>query len=182
MKYSFLLFIFSLTIISCGDKTARKPVVRKTATFMKESISFNKSLVLEEEKAFKQFIKLDSLTTYEASTNGFWYTIEEQNSNNEYVPQFGDELTYTYEVYSINNKVIYTFEEIGEQKYFVDQQEIVEGLRNGLKMMSEGDKFTFLFPSHKVFGYLGDQKKIDINQPLIYKVQLNKIKKKNESN
>ncbi|VAW22769.1 hypothetical protein MNBD_BACTEROID04-1927, partial [hydrothermal vent metagenome] len=41
---------------------------------------------------------------------------------------------------------------------------------------------TFLFPSHKVFGYLGDQKKIGVNQPLIYKVQLNKINRKNESN
>ncbi|MFK5958406.1 MAG: gliding motility-associated peptidyl-prolyl isomerase GldI [Lutibacter sp.] len=182
MKISFLLFIISLTIISCSDKIARKPVVRKTATFMKESVLHNKSLILEEENAFKKLIKLDSLSTYVSSSNGFWYTVEEKDSSNKYMPKFGDELTYTYEVYDINNSIIYTSEEIGEQVYFVDQQEIVEGLRNGLKLMSEGDKFTFLFPSHKVFGYLGDQKKISINQPLIYKVQLNKIKKKNESN
>ena len=48
--------------------------------------------------------------------------------------------------------------------------------------MSEGDFATFLFPSHKVYGYLGDQKKIGINQPLIFKVQLNKINRKDENN
>ena len=48
--------------------------------------------------------------------------------------------------------------------------------------MHEKDEVTFLFPSHKVFGYLGDENKIGINQPLIYKVKLNKINKKNESN
>ena len=181
MKYSFLFFIISLTIISCGDKTARKPVVRKTTSFIEKSVSFNKSLILEEEEAFKELMELDSLNTYVSSSNGFWYKFEEIDST-KYTPKFGDELTYTYEVNTINNTILYSFDEIGEQVYFVDQQEIVEGLRNGLKLMSEGDKFTFLFPSHKVFGYLGDQKKIKINQPLIYKVQLIKIKKKNESN
>lgn len=182
MKHSFLLFIITLLLFSCNEVTPRKPIVRKTATFMKESVSYNKSLVLEEENAFKEIIKLDSLNTYIASTNGFWYTINEKGSNTIDVPKFGDELTYTYEVYDINNTIIYSFQEIGEKLYVVDQQEIIEGLRNGLKLMTEGDKFTFLFPSHKVFGYLGDQKRIAVNQPLIYKVQLNKIKKKNESN
>ena len=48
--------------------------------------------------------------------------------------------------------------------------------------MGEGDVATFLFPSHKVYGYIGDDNKIEINQPLIYKVQIIKINKKNESN
>lgn len=148
---------------------------------MKESVSFNKNLNLEEEEMFKAIMKLDSLSTYIASPNGFWYKYE-QKSTSKYMPKPGDELTYTFEVSDFKNNSIYTSEEIGEQLYVVDKQEILEGLRNGLKLMKEGDIVTFLFPSHKVFGYLGDQKKININQPLIYKVQLNKIKKKNESN
>ena len=181
MKHSFLLFIILLLLFSCNKVTPRKPVVRKTATFMKESVSFNKSLIDDEEIVFKNIITQDSLSTYITSPNGFWYKFEQKDST-KYMPKFGDKLTYTYEVYDINNIIIYSTKEIGEQLYVVDQQEIVEGLRNGLKLMGEGDIVTFLFPSHKVFGYLGDQKKITVNQPLIYKVQLNKIKKKNESN
>ena len=181
MKYNFLFIIVSLLLFSCGDKPARKPIVRKTTSLMNESVSFNKSLIKEEERVFKDIMNMDSLSTYITSPSGFWYKFEKKDAT-MYVPKFGDELTYTYEVCDLNNNIIYTNKEIGEKLYVVDQQEIVEGLRNGLKLMSEGDKFTFLFPSHKVFGYLGDQKKITINQSLIYKVQLIKIKKKNESN
>ena len=64
----------------------------------------------------------------------------------------------------------------------VDQQEIVEGLRNALKLMKEGEEISFLFPSHKMYGYLGDKNKIGVNQPIKIKVQLIKIINKNESN
>jgi gliding motility-associated peptidyl-prolyl isomerase len=181
MKHSFILIIISLILFSCRNTVPRRPIVRKTSSFMKESVLFNKSLIAEEENAFKIKMKLDSLNTYVASTNGFWYKFEQKDSA-IYLPKFGDELLYRYEVYDINDTIIYTVEEIGEQVYIVDQQEIIEGLREGLKLMSEGDFVTFLFPSHKVYGYLGDQKKIAINQPLIYKVQLIKIEKKNENN
>lgn len=181
MKYSFFLFIVLVSMLSCKNNTARKPVVQKTSSFLEESVSFNKVLISEEEAIFKELIQLDSLNSYVQSAQGFWYKVEQLDSL-RYLPKFGDQLSYTYEVYAIDSTLIYSFEEIGEKTYFIDQQEIVEGLRNGLKLMSEGDTYTFLFPSHKVFGYLGDQNKIKINQPLIYKVKLNKIKKKNESN
>ena len=148
---------------------------------MEESISLNKSLNEFEEKAFKEFIQKDSLTNYIVSPNGFCYTFNNR-STETYSPKFGDQLLYSYEVFDINKNIIYTSQEIGLQTYAVDQQEVLEGLRNGLKLMHEKDEVTFLFPSHKVFGYLGDENKIGINQPLIYKVKINKINKKNESN
>jgi len=181
MKNNFIIVFLAIAFFSCGQNVPRKPIVRKTSSFLKESISFNKSLIAEEEKAFESYKSNDSLNSYITSTNGFSYKIEKKSTSN-YFPKFGDNLSFTYDVYNLRDEIIYSSKEIGIQKYYVDQQEIVEGLRNGLKLMNEGDVVTFLFPSHKVFGYLGDQKKIEINQPLIYKVQLNKINKKNESN
>jgi len=180
MKNSIFLFLL-IFLFSCGSPIPRKPVIRKTSSVMNESIEFNKSLNAVEENTFELLMKRDSLNTYKASTNGFWYTFNLKSSE-KYLPKFGDQLIYSYEVYDTNNKVIYGSEEIGEQTYLVDQQEIIEGLRNGLKLMNEGDIVTFLFPSHQVYGYLGDSKKIEINQPLIYQVQLKKINKKNENN
>ena len=148
---------------------------------MEESISLNKTLNESEERAFKEFIQKDSLNNYITSPNGFWYTYTHKSSET-YNPKFGDQLFYSCEILDINQKIIYRSQEIGLQTYAVDQQEMLEGLRNGLKLMHEKDEVTFLFPSHKVFGYLGDQNKIGINQPLIYKVKINKINKKNESN
>lgn len=148
---------------------------------MKESVSFNKNLIKAEEKAFLKIIEKDWLSNYISSKNGFWYKFNLKSINN-YTPKFGDKVQYTYEVFDIYNSVIYAKSQIGEQTYVIDQQEIIEGLRDGLKLMKEGEVVTFLFPSHKVYGYLGDQKEINRNQPLIYKVQLNKIIRKNESN
>ncbi|UMB54893.1 gliding motility-associated peptidyl-prolyl isomerase GldI [Lutibacter sp. A64] len=181
MKPKFFSFIILLSMFSCVNPEARKPVLRKSSSVMQESIEFNKALIAAQENAFEKFIKQDSVSTYFLSNFGFKYKINTKASTN-YYPKKGDEITYTYEVYDINMQPIYTKNQIGVQKYIVDQQEIVDGLREGLKLMNAGDDVTFLFPSHKVFGYLGDQKNIEVNQPLIYKVQLIKINKQNESN
>lgn len=148
---------------------------------METSVSFNKSLIEKEEAIFKAMIAKDSLSAYIASPSGFWYTYNNKSSK-MVSPEFGDQLLYAFEVLDLENNVIYSSQEKGVQTYTVDKQELVEGLRNGLKLMHEEDVVTFLFPSHKVFGYLGDENKIGINQSLIYKVQLIKINKKNESN
>ncbi|MDO9037096.1 MAG: gliding motility-associated peptidyl-prolyl isomerase GldI [Lutibacter sp.] len=168
-------------MVSCANPIPRKPILRKTSTFLKESVMFNKTMNENEEKAFAAFMEKDSLTEYLASPNGFWYTFNQKSAIRN-LPEIGDQVFYTFAVYNIHNTPIYSAEEIGEQTYIIDKQEIIEGLRNGLKLMGAGDEVTFLFPSHKVYGYLGDDNKIEINQPLIFKVQLIKINRKNESN
>lgn len=181
MKNNYFLFIFLILTVSCANPIPRKPVLRKTSSFLKESVVLNKTMNESEENMFRMLMEKDSLTAYLASPNGFWYTFNQKNTDS-YKPKTGDHIFYSYAVYDINNAVIYSAEEIGEQTYITDKQEIIEGLRNGLKLMGAGDEATFLFPSHKVYGYLGDSNKIEINQPLIFKVQLIKINRKNESN
>lgn len=181
MKNSFLLFSIFLVLISCANPIPRKPITRKSTSNMKESVSFNKNLNAAEEKVIKGLIEQDSLSNYIVSSQGFWYKYNLKSSNS-YLPEFGDKLVYSYEVSNMNYELIYSRDEIGERTYLVDQQEIIDGLRNGLKLMNEGDIVTFLFPSHKVYGYLGDENKVGINQPLIYKVQLKIINQKNENN
>lgn len=148
---------------------------------MQESIRINKNLNAVEEKAINEVIYQDSINNYIASPNGFWYKYNHKASNIN-LPKFGDKLTYSYEVSDLNSVLIYSGDAIGEKTYLVDQQDIIEGLRNGLKLMNEGDIITFLFPSHQVYGYMGDENKVGIKQPLIYKVKLNKINTKNEIN
>lgn len=181
MKNNIWITLIAIFLLSCSNPIPRKPISKKTGTLMEQSVALNKVLIKKEETALLQLIALDSLSTYNASSNGFWYKINSK-SNHTYFPKEEDKVIYTYEVFDINHSKIYGKDEIGIRNYVVDKQEIIEGLRDGLKMMNEGDNFTFLFPSYKMYGYLGDHHKIDINQPLIYKVQLIKINKQNESN
>ena len=54
-------------------------------------------------------------------------------------------VTYTYEIRNLSNQVIYSEKELGEQKYIVDKQEILMGLRDGIKLMHQNEMVQFLF-------------------------------------
>ena len=67
------------------------------------------------------------------------------------------------------------------QNYVVDKQNILMGLRHGIKLMKKSEKVTFLFPSHMAFGYHGDDRRIGTNEPIICTVTLNDIKSENKT-
>jgi len=169
--YTLLLFI----IVACAQPQPRKPIVKKTSTFLNESIERNKAINKAEENIFKNLMEADSLNTYIASSNGFWYYYNKRDSVNTRLPVRGDEVVYEYQINNVNGELIYSKEELGERNYLVDKQELITGLQDGLKLMKQGEEVTFLFPSHKAYGYSGYQN-ITGNQPLIYKVNLKEIK------
>jgi len=171
MKYNIILVIVIALVLSCTEPKARKPIVQKTSSFLKESIERNKTINKSEEKAFLNLIKSDTLHEYISSENGFWYYYNTKNTIQTPLPKKGDEAIYTYEIKDIRGEVIYTSEELGERNYLIDKQELITGLQDGLKLMQKGETITFLFPSYKAYGYSG-YKKINSNQPLIYTVTL----------
>lgn len=174
MKIKLIIPILIVFFLSCDNPTPRKPVVRKSSTFLKQSIQRNKVINKQEEDAFLQLIANDTSNQYISSSSGFWYYYISRDSTSNKLPGTGDEVFYSYEIKDINGDVLYTIEELGERSYLVDKQELITGLQDGLKLMKEGEIVTFLFPSHKAYGYSG-YKKIGTNQPLIYTVTVNKI-------
>jgi len=171
MKYNIVLFMIIGLLLSCTKPKARKPIVQKTSSFLKESIERNKVINKSEEKAFLEIIKSDTLHEYISSENGFWYYYNTKNSIPTPLPKSGDEVNYTYVIKDINGVIIYNAEELGARNYVIDKQELITGLQEGLKLLQKGEAITFLFPSHKAYGYSG-YKKINSNQPLIYTVTL----------
>ena len=87
-------------------------------------------------------------------------------------PKKGDIAYFNLEVKDIKGKIIYSEADLGPQTYYVDKQEIMMGLRDGIKLMHKNETVTFLFPSHIAYGYHGDNKKIGTNQSLICTVTL----------
>lgn len=183
MKYFLTILVVFSGLLSCSKPEARKPIVRKTSSFMSESIERNKLLNRAENAMLMQKMKSDSLHVYMNSEHGFWYYYEEAMPTETYTPKSGDEVFYSHEIKSLDELVLYKKEELGTKSYLVDKEELISGLQDGFKLMKEGERVTFLFPSHKAYGYTGKDK-IQPNQPLIYSVQLLKINKlsENESN
>lgn len=178
MKKIFLLqlFLTGILLTGCSQQQARKPISHTSGTFMKESIIRNKKLVANEESQIDSIIKSNPEIKYIASDKGYWYHYEIENSTDTIRPKRGDVAYFNYEVKDLNGNLIYSEAELKPQVYYVDKQNIMMGLRDGIKLMNEGEKVTFLFPSHMGFGYHGDNKKIGTNQPLMCTVTLNDIK------
>ena len=180
MKHLFLILIYSTLFISCSNTEARKPIVRKTSSFMSESIERNKLLNKAENAILKQKMKSDSLHQYLSSEYGFWYYYDIKVADENYIAKPGDVVFYSHEIKSLDDTILYAKETLGTKSYLVDKEELIAGLQDGFKIMKEGEVVTFLFPSHKAYGYTGNDK-INPNQPLIYKVELLKINKLSEN-
>ncbi|WP_298424729.1 gliding motility-associated peptidyl-prolyl isomerase GldI [uncultured Kordia sp.] len=180
-KKIILISLVFITIVSCAQQEARKPINVRSGTFLKESVERNKALIAQEEAMIQDFIQKDSAHTYIASKNGFWYFYEDTTSGETYTPQKGDTLRYEYNIAKIASDTIYTKQEIGIQEYVVNKQQIISGLRYGLQLMKKGETVTFLFPSHVAYGYHGDNKKVGTNVPIQSTITLLNIKKNNKN-
>ena len=178
MKSKFIFVILSVLVISCSNQEPRKPIVRKTSSFMSESVKRNKVLNSFEEDLFKSRMKNDSLNDYINSEFGFWYFYNKKVSIDSNLPSKGDRVVFTYEIRNFQDSIIYSEAELGSKDYLVDKEELITGLQEGIKLMKEGEIVTFLFPSHKAYGYTG-YNRIQSNEPLIYTVKLNQIIHKN---
>ena len=176
MKYSkIILFVFLVTILvsSCKQhQEARRPVSQASGSFMKKSVERNKKLIAGEEGQIDALIKSNPKIKYIASSKGYWYTYLIQNKLDTLTPKKGDVAFFDYEVKDLKGNIIYSEVELSPQTYLVDKQNIMTGLREGIKLMHKKEKVIFLFPSHIGYGYHGDDKKIGTNQPLLCTVTL----------
>lgn len=166
MNRIFLFILMVIMVAGCNELQPRKPVSRKTGTFMKTSIDRNKDLLAKEELIIKDIIAKDTLNTYINSSNGYWYYYNVKNSTQSYTPQENDLVLISYNIRTLTEDTIYTKEEIGNIKFKIDKEDFFPGLRTGLKLMEKGETITFLFPSVMGYGYHGDDNKIGINEPL----------------
>ena len=181
MRVLIILCLILVTAYSCKSPEARLPETVSSGSFYKESIERNKKLNEFEHNQIKDIIAKDPENEYIASESGFWYFYQHKIEQDTIQASFGDLLNFDYDVKDLNGNTIYSKEEIGNQKYAMDQEEIFTGLREGLKLMKPTEVVTFLFPSQKAYGYYGDTEKIGTNVPLICKVTLNSITpKKND--
>ena len=173
IKNSLLVVLSACFLWSCEqNQEARRPLSQASGSFMKKSIERNKKLVASEEDRIQAVIKKNAGIEFLASKKGYWYHFSKRNMQDTLTPKKGDVAFYDYAVKDLKGNIIYTKEETQPQTYYVDKQNIMMGLRDGIKLMRKKETFVFLFPSHMGYGYHGDNKKIGTNIPLLCTVTL----------
>lgn len=166
----------AILLVSCSQQQARKPLTQTSGKFMKESMNRNIKLIANEEALINAEIKNHPERKYIASKKGYWYYYETENTKDTLTPKRGDVAFFDYEINDLKGNVIYSEVELQPQTYLVDKQNILMGLRDGIKLMNKNEKVSFLFPSHLGHGYRGDNDRIPPNLPLVVTVSLRDFK------
>jgi gliding motility-associated peptidyl-prolyl isomerase len=171
------LLILALLALSCKTPEARRPVKQSTGSFIKQSAERNKAIYEDEQQKIASLMAADPHTEYLASESGFWYFYNSRDSLDLPQPKYGDIVTFSYDIRSLEGDLILSEEETGLQTYKIDQsnQDLISGLRDGIKLMREGEQVTFLFPSFKAYGYYGIENKLGTNVPVQSTVTLKSI-------
>ena len=167
--------IFSLALLvsiaSCKERIARLPVNVSSGVDYTSSIELAKKINQKEEIRFREYLKAKN-EKFDRSNFGFLYKI---GNNLDSLIKSGDIVKYSYIVESLGGSVIYSKR---NRSLIIDHQEEIKGMHEGLKLMSEGSKATFIFPSHQAYGFHGDENKIKSNTPLIYRVEVLEVNNK----
>ncbi|TYP98245.1 protein involved in gliding motility GldI [Tenacibaculum adriaticum] len=179
MKRSIYILTGLVLLFSCKEPKVRKPKQHSTTNFYKEVLDQNKKLNELENKRIEYLISQDTLHQYKSSSNGFWYTFIQKDTINHVVPKENDLVTIQYTIQDVNGNPIYAKQ---ERTYKVDKEDFIPGLQDGIKLMKEGETVTFIVPSYRAYGVVGDGNKIGINQPLKSTLTLIKIKQKTNEN
>jgi gliding motility-associated peptidyl-prolyl isomerase len=178
-RYFIYILLLALIASACKTPEARKPIKTSSGSYIDASIEKNKKMIAEEEQEILTIIEKDTANQYFSSEKGFWYYYNTKVTSGSEKAEFGDFIEYEYDVRDLNGDFIYTKQELGIQKYYMDKEELITGLREGLKLLKEGETATFLFPSHKAYGYYGDLRRIGTNMPIISTVTILNIKQIN---
>jgi len=181
LKSYFFLALAIMTLVSCKQQQARMPVSHSSGEFLKASAERNKKLIKGEEGKIDSIIKSNPKVKYIASQKGYWYYYDSKNEKDTLRPKKGDVANFDYEIKDLDGNIIYSQLELKPQTYIVDKQNIMMGLRHGIKLMHKNETVTFLFPSHMAFGYHGDNRRIGTNEPLICTVTLTDFKSINKT-
>lgn len=168
----FILFISTISI-SCAKREARYPVVVKSGTDYQQSIELAKKINQKEERQFKKYA-LDNKLVFERSNFGFQYIANNLNGD---TIKTGDLVRYNRTIESLNGQVIYPKQ---EYSLLVGKQVEINGIHEGLKLLTNGANAIFLFPSHQAYGYHGDDNKISSNTPLLFRIEILNVEKQKQ--
>jgi gliding motility-associated peptidyl-prolyl isomerase len=176
-KSTTFVFLILMSIVGCKQHSeARRPISHSSGSFMKKSAERNIKLVANEESQINTLIKSNPNSKFIASKKGYWYAYDSKNETDSLTPKKGDIAYFNYTIKDLKGNTIYSELELQPQTYAVDKQDILMGLRDGIKLMHKKEKITFLFPSHMAYGYHGDNKKIGVNQSIQCIVTLHDFK------
>lgn len=110
----------------------------------------------ENDAAIKQYISQNPGTataplSYTTNGTGMYYAIVKANPTGKR-PLVGDEVTYSYTLYNLQNKVLDSSRSANLPFFTFGLNLLLPGLQEGLSLLREGERARLLIPSYLAFG------------------------------
>lgn len=172
-----LIILVLIGLVGCKSKIVQYPVNYDDdrAKFMEFSQDRNKMILNEDNELIEAYID-DLGQVFEKTSYGFW--ISNSGKSTETMANSGDYVKYEYEISNFDDQVIYSKEENGIKTAVLGKENLPRGLHVSLQLIEKGDSAIALYPSFLAYGGYGDQNKVGSNVPLIFKIKMLDIQKK----
>ncbi len=129
----------------------------------------NKQLLAREEQMID-----DLLVRYgwdmEQSGSGLRYKIREPGEGPR--ASYGSFAELSYDVFLLNGDPVYSSDDEGLLQFRVGRGGAVTGMDEGVRLLRQGSKATFILPFHLAHGIPGDGDRIPGRATIIYQVEL----------
>ena len=170
-KVTLCIFAF----LGCDGITVRSPTNKSRSEGKEASIKLAKQIYARELENIRKFVTTNAEGHFRFHENGFWYHMVREGSGKKV--KRGDSVTMEYKIFNLKGHLFYDTQ---TKTFSVDKEVEIAGLSEGVKLMNEGARYDFVFPSYKAYGYLGDNKKILPNTTLLCEVKILKIINQNK--
>lgn len=163
-----LNLMWALLILIFASCAAQEEKNRKTYT-REELIEVNKQMVSDESDKIDRYIELKGLETQKTET-GLIYEIIESNDDSV-TGRPGNLATIQYRAFLLDGTEVAFSLPDDPLRFKIDQDDVVSGLHEGVKLLSVGDSARFILPSHLAYGLTGSEN-VPPKSALVYEVRL----------
>lgn len=175
--YSTLRNIFILLVITlfcaCRHKQPKPITEQEYHQVKKHMPAVNKILIQRDRQRIIGWLNRNNLEMTETK-NGLWYKIDKQGNGPK--AEKGKTAVINYKISLLDGKLCYDSKTSGPKKFLIGQGGVESGLEEGILLLRQGAKATFIMPPHLAYGLPGDGDKIPARAIILYQVELVALK------
>ncbi len=162
------LLMLKLGFSSCqGEET--RPVSPDVHQWQEAFIESNKYLNILEEEAIDDFIERFGWMMHRTGS-GLRYKINREGDGPKVA--YGDLVVVNYTVYLMSGDPVYSSGKDGPLAFVAGRGGVESGLEEGIRLLNNNAKATFILPSYLAHGLPGDGHKIPRRSAIIYEIEV----------
>jgi len=152
------------------------PLPPKREITQQESISISRFWTSDEAYKIKRFVERREWNAVQTESGLYYYIFDANPKAKQAKP--GDEVLIKYEIRLLDADTTLCYASAPNQTetVLIEMDNIEAGLHEGLAKLREGEKAFIILPHYLAHGLVGDLDKIPPLSPVLYKIELVKIK------